>query len=250
MKKKSKKKTSTRASSSRSERTRRSSSSPVRKTSRKTGRTTKAGKSARKRPAAGKRPAARKAPVKKRTVAPKKRPAKKTKPAALSPARSNSRPAAARRKAKTPFSKRELSQFRDKLLERRRRILKSVLAMEAEALKASDQDFSVDHMADHGSDNFEQDFTLSLVENVRRELGDIDRALDRIEQGTYGICEGTGRPIGRNRLEAIPYARYSIEYQRRLESGESVEEEDEEPPALGVPAGEDTASDPPEEDEE
>jgi RNA polymerase-binding protein DksA len=130
---------------------------------------------------------------------------------------------------KAAFGKADLEHFRRLLLERRRRILGTVQGMEEEALKASDQDFSVDHMADHGSDNFEQDFTLSLVESERKELIEIDRALQRIEQGTYGICEGTGEPIPRPRLEAIPHARYSVEYQRRLEAGE-VEEEEEGPP--------------------
>lgn len=128
--------------------------------------------------------------------------------------------------AKKPaFGKADLEHFRHLLLARRRRILGTVQGMEEEALKASDQDFSVDHMADHGSDNFEQDFTLALVESERRELFEIDRALVRIEQGTYGVCEGTGEPIPRPRLEAIPWARYSVEYQRKLELGEVEEEE-------------------------
>lgn len=130
--------------------------------------------------------------------------------------------------AKKPsFGKADLEHFRQLLLARRRRILGTVQGMEEEALKASDQDFSVDHMADHGSDNFEQDFTLALVESERRELFEIDRALLRIEHGTYGICEGTGDAIPRPRLEAIPWARYSVEYQRRLEAGEVEEDEDE-----------------------
>jgi len=128
----------------------------------------------------------------------------------------------------SPFAKSDLEHFRKLLVDRRRRILRTVQGMEEEALKAADQDFSVDHMADHGSDNFEQDFTLSLVESERRELYEIDRALTRIEQGTYGICEGTGTPIPRPRLEAIPYARYSVEYQRKLETGEIEEELEEE----------------------
>ena len=126
---------------------------------------------------------------------------------------------------KSPFGKVEQDHFRDLLLERRARILRNVNSMEAEALKAADQDFSVDHMVDHGSDNFEQDFTLSLVESERRELFEIDQALNRLRDGTYGICEGTGESIGRPRLEAIPYTRYSIEYQRRLERGEVEESE-------------------------
>jgi RNA polymerase-binding protein DksA len=127
---------------------------------------------------------------------------------------------------KAGFGKADLEHFRKLLLDRRRRILGTVQGMEEEALKASDQDFSVDHMADHGSDNFEQDFTLALVESERKELVEIERALQRIEHGTYGICEGTGEVIPRPRLEAIPHARYSVEYQRKLEAGEvEIDEE-------------------------
>lgn len=129
---------------------------------------------------------------------------------------------------KPTLTEAELDHFKERLLERRRRILHTVENMEEEALKAADQDFSVDHMADHGSDNFEQDFTLQLVESERKELYEIDRALHRIRQGSYGICEGTGESIKRARLEAIPYARYGIEHQRKLEAGEVEEEEEQE----------------------
>ena len=127
---------------------------------------------------------------------------------------------------KAGFGKADLEHFRKLLIDRRKRILGTVQGMEEEALKASDQDFSVDHMADHGSDNFEQDFTLSLGESERKELVEIERALQRIEQGTYGVCEGTGEIIPRPRLEAIPHARYSVEYQRKLEAGEVEVDED------------------------
>ena len=139
----------------------------------------------------------------------------------------NERPRANRAKM-SPYPKSDLEHFRRLLLERRVRILTQVEDMEEEALKAAGQDFSVDHMADHGSDNFEQDFTLQLVETERKEIYEIDRALNRIRQGSYGICEATGEPIKRARLEAIPYTRHSIEYQRRLEAGEVQEEEEEE----------------------
>lgn len=147
------------------------------------------------------------------------------------PTRDTSTPTAKKSKAakvKSPFTKKQLDHFREKLLDLRDRLLSNVTAMEAEALKASDQDFSVDHMADHGSDNFEQDFTLSLVETERRELSEISLALRRIEGGTYGVCEGTGVLIGMPRLEAIPSTRYSIEHQRRVEAGEIDENEEDE----------------------
>ena len=75
------------------------------------------------------------------------------------------------------------------------------------------------HMADLGTDNFEQEFSLELMNGARRLLTEIDDALNRIETGTYGICEGTGKPIPKARLEAQPWARYSVEYAKMLEEG-------------------------------
>lgn len=131
------------------------------------------------------------------------------------------------RKVDSPFTARELAHFKRLLLDRRARILSTVTDMEEEALRAGDQDFSVDHMADHGSDNWDKDLALSLVAEERKELYEIDRALDRIAQRTYGVCEGTGGLIGRARLEAIPWARHSIEYQRKVEAGEVSDSEEE-----------------------
>jgi DnaK suppressor protein len=70
-----------------------------------------------------------------------------------------------------------------------------------------------------GTDNYEQEFTLGLMEKDRVLLREINNALAKIQSGTYGICEGTGNPIGRPRLEAQPWAKYSIEYARGLEKG-------------------------------
>ena len=61
------------------------------------------------------------------------------------------------------------------------------------------------HMADIGSDNFEQEFTLSLMENEGAALERIETALERIEEGTYGECEECGAKIPKTRLNAIPY---------------------------------------------
>jgi DnaK suppressor protein len=75
------------------------------------------------------------------------------------------------------------------------------------------------HMADLGTDNFEQEFSLDLMDSERRLLVEIEDALHRIETGTYGICEGTGKPISKARLEAQPWARYSVEYAKMVEEG-------------------------------
>ena len=75
------------------------------------------------------------------------------------------------------------------------------------------------HMADIGTDNYEQEFTLGLMDSERKLLREIIDALGRIENKTYGICEGTEKPIAKARIEAQPWARYSIEYARMIEQG-------------------------------
>jgi len=118
------------------------------------------------------------------------------------------------------------------LLEKRRGILRNVTEFEDEALRKSRQDATGDlssmpiHMADLGTDNYEQEFALGLMDSERKLLREIDNALGRIENKTYGICEGTGKPISKARLEAQPWARYCVEYARMLEQG-LVEEQEE-----------------------
>jgi DnaK suppressor protein len=73
------------------------------------------------------------------------------------------------------------------------------------------------HMADLGTDNFEQEFTLSLLQNEEQLLEEIAAALDRINQGTFGKCEECEESIPRPRLQAVPYARYCVECARRLD---------------------------------
>ena len=73
------------------------------------------------------------------------------------------------------------------------------------------------HMADVGSDNYEQEFTLGLMESERKTVVEIDDALQRIEAGTYGVCLISAEPIRRARLEAKPWAKYSIDVARERE---------------------------------
>jgi DnaK suppressor protein len=72
-------------------------------------------------------------------------------------------------------------------------------------------------MAEQGSDTFEQSLSLDLAQVDRNLLREIDAALKRIDDGTYGICELTGKTIPPERLEELPWARYSIEAARELE---------------------------------
>ena len=73
------------------------------------------------------------------------------------------------------------------------------------------------HPADIGSENFERDKEMSILYNVEAELADVDRALRRISEGTYGRCEACGGPIGVARLEARPAARFCIDDQAGVE---------------------------------
>jgi DnaK suppressor protein len=73
------------------------------------------------------------------------------------------------------------------------------------------------HMADSGTDNFDRDFALSLLSSDQDAMYEIEEALKRIEKNTYGICELTGKPIPKTRLEAIPWTRFTVQAQAQLE---------------------------------
>jgi RNA polymerase-binding transcription factor DksA len=73
------------------------------------------------------------------------------------------------------------------------------------------------HMADSGTDNFDRDFALSLLSSDQDAVYEIEEALKRIEKKTYGVCELTGKPIPRARLEAIPWTRFTVDAQAQLE---------------------------------
>ncbi len=111
-----------------------------------------------------------------------------------------------------------------KLLVQLRDHVKSGLALHAEdTLKRSSREDAGDlsgygqHMADAGTDAFDRDFALSLVSNEQEALFEIEEAIKRIKNGTYGVCELTGKPIAKERLLAVPFARYSVESQAQVE---------------------------------
>lgn len=137
--------------------------------------------------------------------------------------------------SETSLTAADIEHFKQMLLEKRKEILSSVSEMEGETLKKSRLDAAGDlssmpiHMADIGTDNYDQEFTLGLMDSERNLLKEIDDALQRIEQRTYGICEGTGRQIPRARLEAEPWARYCVEYARTLEQARARKPEEQTP---------------------
>lgn len=115
----------------------------------------------------------------------------------------------------------EIEQFKAMLLAKRDELLGNVAYMEIDALREERSDLSSMpiHMADLGTDSYEQEFTLDLMDGERKVIAEIEYALERIEEGTYGICEVDGEPIPRQRLEAIPWARFCIGCATLLEKG-------------------------------
>ena len=108
--------------------------------------------------------------------------------------------------------KNDVSEFKDLLLALRARLRGDVSAMADAALNKTRTEASGDlssmpiHMADIGSDNYEQEFTLGLLENEEETLHKIEAALEKIEAGTYGQCDACGGRITKLRLRAIPFA--------------------------------------------
>ena len=122
------------------------------------------------------------------------------------------------KRVKTGLSKKDLNEFLQLLLERRAEIIGNVQGMEdARNAALGDIAHMPLHMADVGSDNFEQEFTLGLMESEREMLREIEEAIVRMREGYYGVCLDSGRPIQRMRLEFAPWAKYCIDVARLRE---------------------------------
>jgi len=124
-----------------------------------------------------------------------------------------------------PFTKKDLEFHKDLLLKLRDRVIDEISFLANDNLNKSAKDASGDlssysfHMADQGTDNFDREFAASLLNSEHDVLYEIEEALRRIEQGTYGTCEMSGNPIERERLKALPFARYSMAVQSEMERG-------------------------------
>lgn len=122
------------------------------------------------------------------------------------------------------YNKRESKPYKEQLLAIRARLRGDVSAMAAGALNKTRSEANGDlssmpiHMADVGTDNFEQEFTLTLMETEEDTLELVEGALERIEEGAYGICTECASRIPKARLNAIPYAEHCIRCASELES--------------------------------
>ncbi|MEO0965758.1 MAG: TraR/DksA family transcriptional regulator [Planctomycetota bacterium] len=123
------------------------------------------------------------------------------------------------KKIKTGLSRKMVNQLKAQLLEKKAELLGDVRSMEAARAAANSGDLSHMplHMADVGSDAYDQEFTLGLMESDRRLLGEIDEALARMRDGYFGVCLESAEPIEEIRLEIKPWAKYCIAIARQRE---------------------------------
>jgi RNA polymerase-binding transcription factor DksA len=168
-------------------------------------------------------PAKKSAPAQKTALTKKATPDKKVVPIKkAAPVKAQKMPVVVIKKGKEPVKvtgwvakqRERLLQLKDTLLDSMSGVGRDSLRNRAEGGEASA--FGM-HTADAGSDAYDRDFALSLLSQERDSLFEIDAALKKINDGNYGFCELSGKPIPHNRLEALPFARYTVECQAELE---------------------------------
>lgn len=177
-------------------------------------------KKAVKKTAAKKKTAKKKsAPVKKIVTAIKKRPV-------IAPQKV-AKPVLSKRTTKTGKIKKLPAAFlrkqKQKLLDLHDSMVDQMNGISRDALAGTgDSDSSAFgmHQADAGSDAYDREFALNLLSQEQDAIHEIEDALRRIDEGTYGVCEGSGEPIPQARLEAMPFARCTVAYQEQLDRGD------------------------------
>jgi DnaK suppressor protein len=146
-------------------------------------------------------------PAAKLPAKPQKASAKASTKATAAPARTPARPRPTQR---SPLTKKELDELRERLLAERVELEEQLATLEENTFAASQSDMSGevafdDETADAGTATFERERDLSIENNVRDLLAKIDRAVRRMDAGTYGLCDRCGKPIEKARIKALPY---------------------------------------------
>lgn len=171
--------------------------------------------------AAAKKAPAKKAPVKKR-VAVKKRPAISNLAQRLAPPAPPAAPAHGAKKKPAKLSAVFLKKQKQKLLDLRDTLVDQMNGVARDSLGRGDENNDASafgmHQADAGSDAYDRDFALNILSQEQDALHEIEEALVRINSGEYGVCQGSGAGIPQARLEAMPFARCTVEYQEKLDS--------------------------------
>jgi RNA polymerase-binding transcription factor len=123
----------------------------------------------------------------------------------------------AKKRRSAELTSQQILHFRELLEQRRHRLSSDLTLMQDEALKVTGQDNSADSVADAGTDNYEQDFTLGLIESEEALAREVDEALLRIERNAFGVCESCETPIPLARLEILPFTRCCVDCQQKRE---------------------------------
>jgi RNA polymerase-binding protein DksA len=124
---------------------------------------------------------------------------------------------------KKKLNKKELAFFKKLILEKKELLLDDIKHISDDTLKKSQKEASGDisgytyHMADIATDTYDREFSLGLASNDRQSLYELDDALKKIEEGTFGICEDCKVLISRTRLKAVPYTRLCLKCQEKKE---------------------------------
>ena len=118
----------------------------------------------------------------------------------------------------------DIGRFRERMLEERQRVLDAIENIHTEnpgslGDETDEPTYADNHLGDVATATFDREMASTLEENSTNVLADIDAALARIENGTYGVCERCGKAIGEERLEALPWATLCIEDKRIEERG-------------------------------
>ena len=121
-------------------------------------------------------------------------------------------------------ARRRLEEERARLVGVRETFDDEHLSDESEGDAVSELSSIDQHQADLGTETFEREKDFSILEQVDAELADVERALQRLDDGTYGTCEVDGKPIPEERLEALPAARFCLEHQSEAEHGAAPSE--------------------------
>lgn len=120
---------------------------------------------------------------------------------------------------KTPLTKAEIAKFKKRLEELRGSLTNSLKGSTAEVKKPDEATGYSQHQADQGTDDFDRTISLEVTSKEYGILRQIERALEKIEDNTYGVCDVTGEPIPKPRLEAVPYATMTVKAQEQVEKG-------------------------------
>lgn len=124
---------------------------------------------------------------------------------------------------KNKLNKKDLTEYKKLITKRKNEIMDAIERISEDTLKKSQKDASGDisgytfHMADVATDNYDREFSLGLASNDRQSLYELDDALKRIEEGTFGVCEECKTVLTKARLKALPYARLCLNCQQKRE---------------------------------